>query len=45
MTNFFQKQWDNNIHDKTTIIYKNIVVTNLESTHDKTIIIKQLIYN
>jgi len=36
---------DNIIHDKTTIIYKNIVATNLKSTHDRTIIIKQLIYN
>jgi len=45
MTNFFKKQWDNVIHDKTTIIYKNIVATNLESRHDKTIIIKQLICN
>jgi len=44
MTKLFQKQWDNIRHDKTTIIYKNMVAINLESTHDKTIIIKQLLY-
>ena len=44
MTNFFQKQWTNIIHDKTTIIYKNMIATNLGSTHDKTIIIKQVLY-
>ena len=44
MTNFFQKQWENIRNDKTTIMYKNMVATNLESAHVKTIIIKQLLY-
>jgi len=29
MTKLIQKQWDNIRHDKTTIIYKNMIATNL----------------